>query len=162
MEIYFGKRRADHSGPAVEGMKCLRSRKHWVCGFETHSNNGYVCFRSVFVLFCVESGLAKGWSPVQGALSAVCNIQVSELILTRGTGQKAESFNDEEKTYFTWNTIFLRFASCCIYYNYYVQIFTSTQQLFYFILSAYIKHYMSRPQRFILNCCRFLYTIIKL
>jgi hypothetical protein len=40
-------------------MNCLRTLKHWVCWFESHSRHGYlVCVHSVFVLPCVGSGLA--------------------------------------------------------------------------------------------------------
>jgi hypothetical protein len=38
-----------------------------------------VCVYSVFVLPCVGSGLATGWSPVQGVLPTVCKIHISEL-----------------------------------------------------------------------------------
>jgi hypothetical protein len=39
-----------------------------------------VCVYSVFVLSCVGSGLATGWSPVQGVLPTVSKIQTLELI----------------------------------------------------------------------------------
>jgi hypothetical protein len=39
-----------------------------------------VCFHSLFVFYYVGSGLATGWSPVQGVLPTVYKIQVSELI----------------------------------------------------------------------------------
>jgi hypothetical protein len=39
-----------------------------------------VCVSPVFVLSCVGSGLATGWSPSQGVLPTVYKIQISELI----------------------------------------------------------------------------------
>jgi hypothetical protein len=36
---------------------------------------------SVFVLSYIGSGLAKGWSPVQGILPTVCKMHSSRLIL---------------------------------------------------------------------------------
>jgi hypothetical protein len=40
-----------------------------------------VCVSSVLVLSCICSGLATGWSPVQGVLPTVYKIQSSRLIL---------------------------------------------------------------------------------
>jgi hypothetical protein len=58
---------ADHSGREVWGVNCLRSLERWDRGFQSHSRNGCLC---AFVL-CVGSGLATGWSPVQGVLPTV-------------------------------------------------------------------------------------------
>jgi hypothetical protein len=65
---------ADHSGHAVWDMKCLRSLERWDHGFESHSKHGYLyCVRlfCICVFLCVGSGLAIGWSPVQGVLPTV-------------------------------------------------------------------------------------------
>jgi hypothetical protein len=57
---------ADHSGRAVYGINCLRSLEHWDRGFEAHSSHGCLC---------ACSGLAMGWSPVQGVLPAVYRVK---------------------------------------------------------------------------------------
>jgi hypothetical protein len=50
-------------------MKCLRSLEHWDRGFESRSRHGYL---SAFIMcLCVGSGLAMGWSLVQGVLPTV-------------------------------------------------------------------------------------------
>jgi hypothetical protein len=52
---------ADHSGRAVWGVNCLRLLERW-------DRRGCVCARlfCVCAALCVGSGLATGWSPVQG------------------------------------------------------------------------------------------------
>jgi hypothetical protein len=57
--------RADHSGRVVWGVNRNRPLEHWDQGFESHLRHG--CLRACVVL-CVGSGLATGWSPVQGVL----------------------------------------------------------------------------------------------
>jgi hypothetical protein len=52
-------------------MNCFRSLGRWDRGFESHSGyGGLVC---VCVVLCLGSGLATGWSSVQGVLPAVKN-----------------------------------------------------------------------------------------
>jgi hypothetical protein len=60
-----GQLEAGHSGRAVWGMNFLRSLERWDRGFESHSRHG--------CLFVLGSGLATGWSLVQGVLSNVLN-----------------------------------------------------------------------------------------
>jgi hypothetical protein len=48
----------------------------------------YVCFHSMSMLFCVGSGLASGWSQVQGILPAVYRVKISELINSKWTQGK--------------------------------------------------------------------------
>jgi hypothetical protein len=60
----------DHSGGTVEGMNCLRPLEHWDREFESHSRHGCVC-----AVLCVGSGLATGWSSVQGVLPTVYKIR---------------------------------------------------------------------------------------
>jgi hypothetical protein len=38
----------------------------------------FVCFYSLFVLSCIGSGLATGWSPVQGVLPTVYKCEITE------------------------------------------------------------------------------------
>jgi hypothetical protein len=69
---------ADHSSRAVWGMNCVRSLEGWDRGFESHSRHGClyrVCLFCVCVVLCVGSGLATGWSPVQGVLPTVYRIK---------------------------------------------------------------------------------------
>jgi hypothetical protein len=49
-------------------MNCLHPLKRWDRGFESHSRHGCLCVRlfCVCVVLCAGSGLATGWSPVQG------------------------------------------------------------------------------------------------
>jgi hypothetical protein len=52
-------------------MNCLRLLEHWDRGFESHSRHGCMhCVRlfCVCVVLCAGSGLATGWSLVQGVL----------------------------------------------------------------------------------------------
>jgi hypothetical protein len=65
MELYRPSQHenADDSGRAVWGMNCLRSLEHWDRGFEYQSRNGCLF---VFILCLLGSGLATGWSLVQG------------------------------------------------------------------------------------------------
>jgi hypothetical protein len=60
---------ADHRGRA------LRSLEHWDRGFESHSRHGCLCAFILFVLSCIGSGLATGWSPVQGVLLTVLKLR---------------------------------------------------------------------------------------
>jgi hypothetical protein len=62
---------ADHSGCAGKGMNSFCSLERWDCRFESHSGHGCLC---AFIL-CVGSGLASGWSPVQGVLPTVYRIK---------------------------------------------------------------------------------------
>jgi hypothetical protein len=57
----------------VQGMNCLRSLEHWDCGFESHSRHRCLCVRLFCVcgVLCVGSGLAMGWSHIQGVLPCV-------------------------------------------------------------------------------------------
>jgi hypothetical protein len=64
---------ADHSGRAVWGINRLRSLERWDRGFESHSRHG--CLYSVCVFLRVGSGLATGWSPVQGVLPTLYRIK---------------------------------------------------------------------------------------
>jgi hypothetical protein len=41
----------NYSGRAVEGMKYLRSLKHWNRGFESHLRHGCLCVYSVCVVY---------------------------------------------------------------------------------------------------------------
>jgi hypothetical protein len=68
---FLREKHADHSGHAVYGMNRLRSLEHWDLGFESHSRHGCLC---TFIL-CVGSGLATGWSPVQGVLPTVYGLR---------------------------------------------------------------------------------------
>jgi hypothetical protein len=63
----------DHSGHAVSGINRLRSLERLDRGFESHSKHGCLCVHlfCVRVLLCVGSGLATGWSLVQGILPSV-------------------------------------------------------------------------------------------
>jgi hypothetical protein len=63
------------SGRVVWGMKCLRPLEHWDCGFVSHSRHGCLSAFILFVLSCVGSGLATGWSPGQGILPTVYKIK---------------------------------------------------------------------------------------
>jgi hypothetical protein len=71
----------------------------------------HVCVYSVFVLFCVRSGFATGWSPVQGVQPPVHNIHISELILN---GKQTSEPNPsrwkktEAETFHTNDTIFYK------------------------------------------------------
>jgi hypothetical protein len=38
----------------------------------------FVCAHSLFVLSCVGSGLATGWSLVQGVLPTVCKCKITD------------------------------------------------------------------------------------
>jgi hypothetical protein len=60
-----------HSGRVVWGMNRLRPLEHWDRWFESHSGHACVCVH----LFCVGSGLATGWSPVQGVLQTVYGLR---------------------------------------------------------------------------------------
>jgi hypothetical protein len=64
---------ADHSG-----MNSFRSLGLWDRGFENHSRHGCLyCVRLFYVciVLCVGTGLATGWSSVQGVLSTVYRIK---------------------------------------------------------------------------------------
>jgi hypothetical protein len=56
-------------------MKCLRSLERWDRGFESHSRNGCLCVYTVCIVLCVGSGLATGWSTVQGVLPTVYRLR---------------------------------------------------------------------------------------
>jgi hypothetical protein len=59
-------------------MDCLRSLEGWDRGFKSHSGHGCLhCVRTfcVCVVLCVGSGLATGWSPVQGVLPTMYRIK---------------------------------------------------------------------------------------
>jgi hypothetical protein len=59
-------------------MNCLRTLERWDSWFESHSRRGCLyCVRlfCVCVVLCVGSGLATGWSPVQGVLSTMYRIK---------------------------------------------------------------------------------------
>jgi hypothetical protein len=58
---------ADYSVRAVWGMNCFRTLQRWDRGFEYHSRYGCLCLFCV----CIGSGLATGWSPIQGVLPTV-------------------------------------------------------------------------------------------
>jgi hypothetical protein len=58
---------ADHGCRAVEVMNRLPTLEHWDRGFESQSRRGFC----VCVVLCVGSGLAMGWSAVQGARPSV-------------------------------------------------------------------------------------------
>jgi hypothetical protein len=49
-------------------MKCVLPLEYWDRRFESHSGYGCLSAFVLFVLSCVGSGLASGWSPVQGVL----------------------------------------------------------------------------------------------
>jgi hypothetical protein len=72
-----------------------------------------VCVYSVFVLTRLSSGLATGWSPVQGVLSTVYKIYILELInsewakseslireIEEAEEEAEEEEEEEEETYF--------------------------------------------------------------
>jgi hypothetical protein len=57
-------------------MNIPRSLEHWDRGFESHSRHDCLCAFILFcVVLCVRSGLATGWSPVQGVLLTVYKIK---------------------------------------------------------------------------------------
>jgi hypothetical protein len=62
-----------NSSRAVCRMNCLFSLGRWNRGFESHSRHGCLCVRlfCVCVVLCSDSGLATGWSLVQGVLPSV-------------------------------------------------------------------------------------------
>jgi hypothetical protein len=68
---------ADHSCRAVWGMNHLHPLEHWDRVFESRSRHGYLCVRlfCVCLVLCIVSGLATGWSTVQGILSTVYTIK---------------------------------------------------------------------------------------
>jgi hypothetical protein len=70
---YIGLSATDHTGRAVYGMNCLRSLGRCHPEFESHSRHGYLRVRlfCVCVVLCVGSGLATGWSPIQGVQPTV-------------------------------------------------------------------------------------------
>jgi hypothetical protein len=47
-----------------------------------------MCVYSLFVLSCLGSDLATGWSLVQGVLPTVCKICIPQINSEMGTGQK--------------------------------------------------------------------------
>jgi hypothetical protein len=66
---------AIHSGRAVWYIKCLRSLERWDRWFESHSRHGFLSAFIVFVVPCVGSSLATGWSSVQGILPTVLGLR---------------------------------------------------------------------------------------
>jgi hypothetical protein len=53
------------------------------------------CVYSLFMLSCIGSGLATGWSPVQGVLPTVYKIQIPELINSEWTqAEEVEIYSD--------------------------------------------------------------------
>jgi hypothetical protein len=57
-------------------MNSLRSLEHWDRGFESYSRHGCVfAFIVLLCSSCVGSGLATGWSPVQGILPTVLGLR---------------------------------------------------------------------------------------
>jgi hypothetical protein len=51
---------ADHSGRTVYSMNLLRPFEHWGRGFESHSRHVCVHLFCVYVVLCVDRGLATG------------------------------------------------------------------------------------------------------
>jgi hypothetical protein len=64
----------DQIGRAVKGINCLRPLEHWDRGFESHWRYGCMCAFCGCVVLCVGSGLATGWSPVQGFIPTAYRI----------------------------------------------------------------------------------------
>jgi hypothetical protein len=61
-------------------MNCLHSLEHWDCGFDSHSRHERLCVHlfCVCVVLCVGSGLAIGWSLIQGVLT-ICVKKITKL-----------------------------------------------------------------------------------
>jgi hypothetical protein len=65
-----------YEGRAVWGMNSLRPLKNWGHEFESHWRHRCLCaLFCVYVVLRTDSGLATGWSPVQGVLPTIYSIK---------------------------------------------------------------------------------------
>jgi hypothetical protein len=80
----------------------LGSLEHWDRVFKFHSRHGFLF---TFILFVLGSGLAAGWSPVQGVLLIVSDQETEVKRAFRGCPvlqMGATEEGEEEDKIFTW------------------------------------------------------------